>query len=70
MGSKKHIDKESQNLFSLVKDRFGDRLTPNELEEVRKDVRSIAEACTALRAVRLANSDEPFFVFKPHKGKR
>ncbi len=56
---------ESDILFKLVAEKYGDRLTPEELEEVKKGVESIAETARALREVRLENWDEPFSIFKP-----
>lgn len=43
------------------------RLTPAELKEVRKEVEVIVENAKALRSVKLANSVEPFMVFKPYR---
>ena len=58
---------ESEFLFELVKTRYGERLTPEELEEVRKGVERISETAEALRAVNLGNGDEPFSVFIPFR---
>ncbi len=61
--------KEAEFLFQMVKERYGDRLSAEELEEVRKGVEGIAEAAEALRSVKLGNDTEPFSIFKPyHKG--
>ena len=57
--------KESETLFKLVRDRYGDRLSLEELEEVRKGVERITETAKALREVKLENWDEPFSIFKP-----
>ena len=51
----------------MVKKRYGERLSPEELEEVRKGVERITETAETLRSVKLENWDEPFFVFKPHR---
>jgi hypothetical protein len=59
--------KEAEHLFKMVKDRYGDRLSAEELEEVRKGVEGIAKAAESLRAVKLENGDEPFSIFKPYK---
>ncbi len=58
---------EVEALFTLVTERYGSRLSPAELEGVRKGIRGIVEAARALRAVRLANSDEPFLPFVPYR---
>ena len=57
---------ESDILFKLVAEKYGDRLTPEELEEVKKGVERITEAAEALRKVKTGNWDEPFTVFKPY----
>jgi hypothetical protein len=59
--------KEAEYLFEMVRDRYGDRLSAEELEEVRKGVEGIAKAAETLRAVKLENGDEPFSIFKPSK---
>jgi hypothetical protein len=59
--------REDRVLFNMVRDRYGDRLGPEELEGVRKGVEAVVEAAEALRSVKLENSDEPFSVFKPYR---
>ncbi|UCH57644.1 MAG: hypothetical protein JSV18_01620 [Candidatus Bathyarchaeota archaeon] len=59
--------KEVELLFEFVRDLYGDRLTDEELEEVRNGVEHIAETAAALRSIKLENSVEPFSVFKPHR---
>lgn len=59
--------KEAEFLFSMVRDRYGDRLSPEELEGVRQGVEAVVEAAEALRSVKLENSDEPFSVFAPYR---
>ena len=59
---------ETERLIQIVKDRYGSRLTFEELEEVRKVLSANLEGATALRAIKLEMSDEPYPFFKPHKG--
>ena len=59
--------KEAEFLFQMVRDRYGDRLSAEELEEVRKGVEGVAKAAEALRSVKLGNSTEPFSIFKPYR---
>ena len=59
--------KETDFLFQMVKDRYGDRLTADEVDEVRKGVDGIVKTAEALRSVKLGNQTEPFFIFKPYK---
>jgi hypothetical protein len=43
--------------------RFGDKLTPAQLEQVKKDLEGNVRAADRLRSVKLKNGDEPDFVF-------
>lgn len=60
-------DPEVDALFELVRGRYGDRLTPEQQDEVRGIVRAQVEAARALRAVRLTNADEPMQPFAPYR---
>jgi hypothetical protein len=62
-------DAEVERLLALVRERYGDRLTPAQLDEVRKGVEGVVMAARALRAVRLENSDEPFPPFVPYRAR-
>jgi hypothetical protein len=59
---------EVDRLFAMVAERYGARLTPAQLEEVRKGIEAIVTGARALRAVKLANSDEPMQPFVPFRG--
>ena len=59
--------KEAELLFEMVRNRYGDRLSAEELEEVRKGVEGIVEAAESLRSVKLGNGTEPFSIFKPYR---
>jgi len=61
-------NKESEHLFNIIKERYGERLSDEELAEVKKGVQKIGEAAEKLREIRLENGDEPFFVFRPYRG--
>ena len=50
---------EAELLFALVRERYGSRLTPEEIEAVRTGVAAMVEGARALRAVRLDNADGP-----------
>jgi hypothetical protein len=58
---------DSRFLFEMVNQRYGDRLTSEELEQVQKGVEAIHEAAAALRTVELKNSDEPIAMFIPYR---
>lgn len=55
-------------LFEIVKSRYGDRLTDDQLEEVRKSVNGVEELAQELRKVRLSNAVEPYAQFQPYRG--
>jgi hypothetical protein len=57
---------EAELLFALVRERYGSRLSPDELEAVRAGVAAIVEAAQALRAVPLANADSPLLPLRPN----
>jgi hypothetical protein len=63
-------DAEVEELFALVRARYGERLSAAQLDEVRKGVEGIVQAARALRAVRLESSDEPFQPFIPYRADR
>jgi hypothetical protein len=58
---------EVDRLFALVAERYGARLTPAQLEDLRKGIESVVTASRALRAVKLANADEPMQPFTPFR---
>ena len=51
--------REVDTLLALVRERYGARLGPAELDDIRKSIEAIVGAARALRAVRLTNADEP-----------
>ena len=61
-------DDEADALFAVVRQRRGGRLTPEQLEEVRKIVAGMARLARSLRAVRLSNADAPAHSFAPYRG--
>ena len=60
-------DPEADALFEIVRQRYGDRLTGKQLDELRKIVQAQVEAARALRPVRLTNADEPMLPFAPYR---
>ena len=60
----------SNELFEVVRSRYWDRLSPEELEEVRKAVERIAGMAEALRSVPLDYRDEPLIRFTPYRADR
>lgn len=47
----------------VARARFGERLSPEQFDAVKRDLEGNVRAADALRAYRLENSDEPDFVF-------
>jgi hypothetical protein len=60
-------DQEADALFEIVRRRYGDRLTTQQQDEVRKMIGAQVETARALRAVRLGNADEPMQPFVPYR---
>jgi hypothetical protein len=58
---------EVDRLLAMVAERYGARLTPAQLEDVRKGIEAVVTGARALRAVKLANSDEPMQPFVPFR---
>ena len=56
---------EADILFLLLRERYGSRLTLEELQAVRSGLAAIVEGAEALRAVRLANADGPLLPQRP-----
>jgi hypothetical protein len=58
---------EADLLFAVVRRRYAERLTAEELEALRRSVDEVTRLAAALRAVRLGNADEPFQRFEPFR---
>ncbi len=58
---------ETRILLELVKKRYGDRLTEEQIEAVEKQVKNNLDTAEKLRSVELENADEPYNVFKPYR---
>ena len=61
------VETEVERLFALVRARYENRLTADQLDEVRKGVEATVRTARALRAVRLRNADEPGQPFVPYR---
>jgi len=57
------ISEDAKTLAEIVKRRYGQHLTPEQLESVTKELDGRIQAGTALRKSKLANGDEPDFTF-------
>ena len=67
MSETNQTESDSQFLFDMLKQRYGERLNPEELEEVKKGVENIQQAADKMRSVSLQNSDEPYALFVPYR---
>ncbi|HEX8173955.1 MAG TPA: hypothetical protein VF543_02425 [Pyrinomonadaceae bacterium] len=47
----------------VARARFGNHFTPEQLQQVRKDLQANVQSAERLSAVKLRNEDEPDFVF-------
>ena len=56
---------EAEILFLLLLERYGSRLTLEELQAVRTGLAAIVEGARSLRTVRLENSDGPLLPKRP-----
>ena len=59
---------ETRLLIDLIKKRYGERLTKEQLEAVEKQLSNNLETAKGLRSIELKNSDEPYNVFRPYRG--
>ncbi len=59
--------REAELMFDVVRERYGERLDDDQLEEVKKGVEGIFEAAESLRKIKLENGDEPFSMFVPYR---
>jgi hypothetical protein len=57
---------EQAAMQTLVRQRYRHRLTTAQFEQVDKGVEAVAQMIAALRAVPLADRDEPFTSFIPY----
>lgn len=53
----------SEAYGEVARIRFGGKLTPEQLEQIRKDLDGNIRNADRLRAVKLKNADEPDFIF-------
>lgn len=53
----------TQAYAEVVRARFGERLTEEQFEQVKKDLEANVQSAERLRAIKLRNEDEPDFIF-------
>jgi hypothetical protein len=68
MGGAARDSGEIDLLHALIRRRYGDRLTDEQLQALRKMVEAMVEHVVAMRGVSLTNADEPLQHFTPFRG--
>lgn len=58
------ISDDARALAEVLKRRYGQHLTPEQLEAVTREIENRLQGGRALRAAKLANADEPDFTFR------
>ena len=58
---------EVEARLAIVRARYGSRLTPEQLAEIRTVVEGLVKGARAMRAIRLRTSDEPVPPFAPFR---
>jgi len=61
------LESEKRYLWEMIQSRYGDRLSEEALEEVKKGIEGILKIASALRSVPLSNGDEPMMSFTPFR---
>lgn len=67
MNNDKIEKREAKLLFHIVREKYGNYLNVDELNEVFCEVKSLVEAAEALRSVKLEYWDEPSSIFLPYR---
>lgn len=62
-GGGQKLAQVTQAYAEVAHARFGEKLTPEQMEQVRKDMEGNVRTAERLRAVKLKNEDEPDFIF-------
>ncbi len=65
MSEEQSVQMECEAAFDLLMRRYGDRLTPEMAEGLRRSVETVVKTVTALRSVRLENGDAPLICLAP-----
>ena len=56
------IDERAEQMMTVIRQRYGDRLTEEEFDEVSEAAKAIVQASEDMRAVKLEHGDSPFSV--------
>ena len=67
MSEQSKVDDRATQMMTVLRQRYGDRLSEDELEEVGEAAKAIVQASEDMRAVELGHGDSPFSV-PPYRG--
>jgi len=70
VSEEQRVQTECEAAFDLLMRRYGDRLTPEMAEGLRRSVEAVVKTVMALRSVRLDNGDAPLVCFAPLRKER
>lgn len=62
MSEQSKVDDRAEQMMSVLRQRYGDRLTEEEFGEVSEAAKAIVQASEDMRAVQLEHGDSPFSV--------
>ena len=62
MSEQSSVDDKAEQMMAAIRQRYGDRLDEQELEEVGEAAKAIVQASEDMRAVELEHGDSPFSV--------
>ena len=62
MSKQSKVDTRAEQMMAVLRQRYGDRLTEDELDEVSEAAKAIAQASEDMREVQLGHGDSPFSV--------
>ena len=62
MSEQSSVDNRAEQMMAILRQRYGDRLDEQELEEVGEAAKAIAQASEDMRSVDVGHGDSPFSV--------
>ena len=62
MSEQSKVDDRAEQMMAVLRQRYGDRLTEDELDEVSEAAKAIVQASEDMREVQLGHGDSPFSV--------
>jgi hypothetical protein len=62
MNEQSDVDERAEQMMTVIRQRYGERLSEDELEEVGEAAKAIAQASEDMRAVELGHGESPFSV--------